>query len=427
MSPGAPLNSTADAQFASGTSPPPAPTPPPPPTPPVPPAAGKRPHIVVFLADDLGYGNVGYTRAAAGAAAAEVRTPTIDALVAAGIELSRNYVYRVCSPTRSSFQSGRLPVHVNTANLDPAVSNPADPVSGFAGIPRNMTGIATKLRAAGYKTHFVGKWDAGMATPDHTPAGRGYDTSFGYFHHDNDYWTERLWATYNDTGYSPQCRAVIVDLWRANATHGSGSGGHGARGENGTAPTSSDWAWLPPGCNGTLEAFEETKFANEALAVIAAHPGSSPGNNNNPATPQPPLFLSYNFHVAHEPIELPRVHFEAQRRRTAASGVGDFDNRRTTYQGMVNFMDGVIGNVTAALKARGMWEDTLYVFSSDNGGPSFAGSHHLAANNFPLRGSKASDWEGGVRAVGWVGGGFVGSRIPHMAGAKLTGPVHVCE
>jgi hypothetical protein len=50
---------------------------------------------------------------------------------------------------------------------------------------RNMTGLATKLKAAGYATHMVGKWDAGMATADHTPAGRGYDTSLIYFHHAN--------------------------------------------------------------------------------------------------------------------------------------------------------------------------------------------------------------------------------------------------
>ena len=63
-------------------------------------------------------------------------------------------------------------------------------MSGFAAIPRNMTGMATKLKSAGYSTHQVGKWDAGMGTLDHTPKGRGYDTSFGYFHHANDYWTE---------------------------------------------------------------------------------------------------------------------------------------------------------------------------------------------------------------------------------------------
>lgn len=95
-------------------------------------------------------------------------------------------VYKYCSPTRSAIQSGRNPYHVNNLNLGPDVSNPSDPVSGFAAIPRNMTGIATKMAAAGYRTGMFGKWDAGMATPDHTPMGRGYQTAMHYFHHAND-------------------------------------------------------------------------------------------------------------------------------------------------------------------------------------------------------------------------------------------------
>jgi len=68
--------------------------------------------------------------------------------------------------------------------------NPADNVSGFSGIPVPMTGIAEKLGAIGYATHAVGKWDAGMATMHHTPAGRGFQSWLGYFGHCNDYWTE---------------------------------------------------------------------------------------------------------------------------------------------------------------------------------------------------------------------------------------------
>ena len=175
--------------------------------------------------------------------------------------------------------------------------------------------------------------------------------------------------------------------------------GVGAVGENGTRPIGCTTASalgcnsstiLPWGVNGTIANFESTKFHREALALIDRH------------DPSVPFFLNYNFHIAHEPIELPRPNFDQQRLLTAASGVGDFLHRRTTYQGMVNFLDVVIGNVTAKLKEKGMWNDTLYIFSSDNGGPSYDGSHHLAANNWPLRGGKTTDFEGGVRVLGRV-------------------------
>jgi hypothetical protein len=123
--------------------------------PPPVPAAGSRPHVVFMLADDIGYGNLGWLRRRGGGSIPEVATPNMDSLVRSGINLGRHYTYKVCSPTRSSFQSGRLPVHVNDVNADPAVYNAADPVSGFAGIPRNMTCIANKLKLAGYATHQV--------------------------------------------------------------------------------------------------------------------------------------------------------------------------------------------------------------------------------------------------------------------------------
>jgi arylsulfatase B len=89
----------------------------------------------------------------------ETVTPNIDALVAEGVRMEQYYVHKYCSPTRSTIQSGRLPIHVNVLNADANVHNPADPVSGFAAVPRNMTGIASKLRQAGYATHMAGKWD----------------------------------------------------------------------------------------------------------------------------------------------------------------------------------------------------------------------------------------------------------------------------
>ena len=110
--------------------------------------------------------------------------------------MDRQYVYKYCSPTRTAIQSGRNPYHVSECavnsvlgrtlmplccadplNADPDIYNEADPVSGMASMPRNMTGMAMKMAAAGYQTHMFGKWDVGMATPDHTPHGRGYMTA----------------------------------------------------------------------------------------------------------------------------------------------------------------------------------------------------------------------------------------------------------
>ena len=111
------------------------------------------PHIVFHLVDDWGWANAGWH--ANPRNQREVRTPRMSRLVADGIELDRAYSYQYCSPTRCSLQSGRYPTHVNDKNLDVTVWNPEDPVRGFAGMPRNMTGIASKLKLAGYRTHQV--------------------------------------------------------------------------------------------------------------------------------------------------------------------------------------------------------------------------------------------------------------------------------
>lgn len=139
--------------------------------------AAAKPHIFMVLVDDFGFGDAGWHRPAG---YQEVQTPTMNALVKEGIELNRHYVHMMCTPTRSSLQSGRLPVHVQLSLQGPC--------SVGAGMARNMTGIAEHLKAGGYATHQVGKWDAGMASPKQTPLGRGYDSSLGYFGHGNWVW-----------------------------------------------------------------------------------------------------------------------------------------------------------------------------------------------------------------------------------------------
>jgi arylsulfatase I/J len=103
------------------------------------------PPAVFHLVDDWGWANAGWH--ANPQNEKEVHTPRMEQLVKEGIEMDRAYSFQFCSPTRSSLQSGRYPMHVNDKNLDVTAYNPADPVSGFAAIPRNMCAAAQRCVA----------------------------------------------------------------------------------------------------------------------------------------------------------------------------------------------------------------------------------------------------------------------------------------
>ena len=325
--------------------------------------AADKPHIVFMLVDDWGWANVGYHR---DPPTREFDTPNIDSLVKEGLELDQHYVYQFCSPSRSSLMTGRLPIHVNDRNDGLQLYNPNDPVSGFAGIPRNMTGIAAKMKEAGYATHMVEKWHAGTATPDHIPTGRGFDTSFGYLGGANDYYTEREGGKCNKT--------PMVDLWDTDKP---------ATGVNGTGPDN----------------YEEALFAERLQQVVGSRDASTP------------LFLYYAPHIVHSPYEVPDRYLKK------FSFIDD--KRRQVYAAMVKYLDDVVGNLTSALKDRGLWDNLLFITSSDNGGPIYQ-----AANNYPLRGSKHSDWQGGVRVNAFVSGGYLPEK---MRGQKTDGYIHLAD
>ena len=106
--------------------------------------ASGKPNILIILADDYGWSETGFHRNTSIGGVnvpftKEVRTPHIDSLARDGMILDRTYVYKCCSPTRSAVQSGRHPYHVNALNAAMEISNPDDPVGGYAGIPTEMT------------------------------------------------------------------------------------------------------------------------------------------------------------------------------------------------------------------------------------------------------------------------------------------------
>ena len=181
----------AETKCAGSTpSPQPSPEPPLPPWTPIAPKAGAlRPHIVLWVVDDLGWANVGYHNPE------HVHTPTTDALAEEGIVLDRHYTFRWCAPTRSALMTGRLPYHVlqSTDHVD-----------------RGFSMVAAKLRQVGYRSHQVGKWHLGSRSPWMTPVGRGFETSLGYLGGGEDHYTQAS---------SEYCKKDVVDLWSENATH----------------------------------------------------------------------------------------------------------------------------------------------------------------------------------------------------------------
>lgn len=329
-------------------------------------ASGSQlPNIVTITADDWGYSNFAPHRATP---TNEVVTPRMDALAAEGILLERHYAFMYCSPSRSAFHTGRNPIHVNVWNDDLRVSNYSEPEWGQGGIPRSMTGLAAKLAAAGYASHHVGKWHGGLAHMGSTPVGRGFNSSFGYLGAVNDYFDMQAWE---------QCpeHELTQDLWFQN---GSVAGPAFDRVNRRDC--------VPGQQNTTGCVYEEFLFRAQALSLIASH---------DPATP---LFLNYAPHLVHAPMQAPDSYLKK------FSFIPD--KTRATYAAMVNMLDDVVGDVADALKARGMWEKTIFLVWSDNGGPIYTNGS-AGANNFPLRGGKVSNWEGGVRTNAFLSGGLV--------------------
>ena len=177
--------------------------------------------------------------------------------------------------------------------------------------------------------------------------------------------------------------------------------------------------------------YEDDRVANFTLTTIAAH---------DPATP---LFAYIAWHNNHEPLEVPQAQldkfeFVYHNCSVMAGGSPNKNNTCTAaymasadaadkgccfrqfYSAMTNYVDMHVGQVVALLKAKGMWANTLLVVSSDNGGPIYRNGA-AGANNFPLRGGKKSNFEGGVRVNAFVAGGVVPAARAGAVETSLIG------
>ncbi|XP_066950764.1 uncharacterized protein [Macrobrachium rosenbergii] len=295
----------------------------------------KKPHVILMVADDLGWNDVSWHNSF-------VVTPHLGQLAADGVILNQSYVLPTCTPTRAALLSGRYPF---TMGMQKGALNPLDP----QGLPLSNKLLPKLLKKYGYTTHIIGKWHLGFCSWQYTPTKRGFDTFYGFYGGAEDYYThQRSEKKIRRESRRGGRREEYLDL------------------RNNTTP-------------------DYTKKGIYSTYVFAAAAEELIRSRN----PKQPMFLYLPFQSVHGPLQVPKNYTRVFRK------VGDYYRRN--YLGMVMAMDDVVGRVVAALKATGHYENSVIIFTTDNGG-----SIKMGASNYPLRGGKSNLLEGGTRGPAFI-------------------------
>lgn len=369
---------------------------------PVPTVSAPRPNIVVVVADDWGYSDVG-------AFGGEIATPTLDALASQGVRFSNFHVSASCSPTRSMLLTG-IDNHLNgVGNLIESMPREHRGRPGYAGsLAPEVVTVASRLQKAGYRTLASGKWNVGNE-PYNRPDRRGFERSL----------------VQGDTG---------SDNWDPRQRY---------------LPLGPSVRWFEDGRDATMP----ERFYSSAFFVDRAIDYLREGQGD----PRP-FFLYLGFQANHVPLQAPRAFIDryrgryragwdalraerrdravtlglvppgtalAPQRTTADWNALDPDERRyqervmEVYAGMAEAMDHHLGRLVAHLRETGRYEDTVFVFLSDNGPE---GSDYAAARAWLLtQYSRRLERLGGPGAYALPGPSWASATASPLSGYKFFG------
>lgn len=319
--------------------------------------ASRPPNIIYILADDLGYGDVGVY------GQQKIKTPRIDQMAAEGMKFTQFYAgSTVCAPSRAALMTGLHTGHTY--------------IRGNGEIPfraQEFT-VAQLLKQAGYTTGMFGKWGLGVANTPGSPDKKGWDAYLGHLHHVDAHFQ------YSDS------------LWQLDQ--------HGLR----QVP-------VDP------HAYSNDLFTKGGLSFIREHQ-------------QKPFFMYLSLTVPHAELKVPdssmKLYLDAQGNSIFAPETpfpgkhyGAQAKPKAAYAAMVTRADSYVGQVLDLLQELGLEENTLVIFTSDNGTHKEGGHAPSAFNSSgPLRGIKRDLYEGGIRVplvVRWPGKIKAGSMSDHVS------------
>ncbi len=309
----------------------------------------QRPNVIFIVADDLGYADLGcYDGRPASFGPV---SPNIDQLAAQGIRFTQGYANSpVCSPTRFALMTGRYQYRLRGAAEEPINSRSRG--SQTLGLPPEHPTLPSLLRDAGWRTALIGKWHLGYP-PHFSPLRSGYETFYGPMSGGVDYFSHRS-------------------------------------------------------SSGDLDLFEGDTPVNDTGYLTDLLPQRAVRWIDEVAGGDAPFFLSLHYTAPHWPWE---TRDDAATSEALGNRLFHLDGGNLhTYRRMIHHMDEGIGQVMAALDRHGIADDTLVIFTSDNGGERFS-------DNWPLVGGKMDLTEGGIR-VPWI------ARWPRAVQAGSVSPQH---